>query len=611
MTVQRPSLPLLERQIAQRARQEAFESVLQILAAIDNRYGRLELVELGEFTSDGSDEDIALIFSSRFATALGALIIDPELVISAADFERMLMHHRWIDLIFSLSGYRTSDHLIPLLAKIQDNKMTFEGGNFLRLLAIRSMNSRIPVNFDEYVRANGVGALLSFLNYISSRYVFWPRSFDFRERLLEWIPGRLDQVKLGGMTLARLPEIYMHCSYAITPKKHAIKADLMKQMRRACLELGCTEVPAKLPDSIPKRPTIVVAAEHFLPGHAVHRTHSRAIASLRERFHVVGVIYPNPIGTPIADFFDECIPMPAMEFLPAIRYLAGEIAARKPVLMFYLGVGMVPQTIALASMRLAPIQCVSFGHTATTMSEAMDYFILPEDFAGAPETFSEKVLAVPKAAMPFAPRPFQAMPRPQSDETVRVAVPASTMKLNPRLFDAFARIVKGAKKKTEIQLFPLAGTGLPYIELSRVVKARVPNAVVFAEAPHEVYMERLSKCHMFLCPFPYGNMNSIIDSFRLGMVGVCLDGAESHSHADTAFFARIGLPAELSARTVDDYVAAAIRLIDDPEWRTSCQNIVANADLDGAFFGGDASLFCDAIADLVWPKPAKGARRRA
>jgi hypothetical protein len=106
-------------------------------------------------------------------------------------------------------------------------------------------------------------------------------------------------------------------------------------------------------------------------------------------------------------------------------------------------------------------------------------------------------------------------------------------------------------------------------------------------------------------------MNSIIDSFRLGMVGVCLDGAESHSHADTAFFARIGLPAELSAATVDNYVAAAIRLIDDHQWRDSCQNIVTNADLDDAFFSGDASLFCDAIADLVWPKTPKASRRGA
>jgi len=229
----------------------------------------------------------------------------------------------------------------------------------------------------------------------------------------------------------------------------------------------------------------------------------------------------------------------------------------------------------------------------------MDYFILPADFAGAAHTFSEKVLKLPKAAMPFAPRPFTRYDRPPPDGIVRVAVPASTMKLNPRLFEALARIAAGVTSRLEFHFFPLAGTGLPYIELSRAVKAQVPSAIVFPELPHEAYMERLSKCDLFLCPFPYGNMNGIIDCFRFALPGLCLDGAETHSHADTAFFARIGLPAALAAKTVDDYVAMAVRLIDDADWRESCAKLVTGADLEAAFFKGDTSLFCDAIAGLI------------
>jgi HMW1 domain 2 len=431
--------------------------------------------------------------------------------------------------------------------------------------------------------------------------VFHPRAFELRERLLEWLPNRLSELQLGSLTLARLPEIYMHCSYAITPRKHAIKKELMRQMRRACLDAGVGEVPAGMPIPMDDRPTVVVVAEHFVPGHAVHRTHSRSIASLRERFRLVGAIYPDPRGTSIEGMFDECIDMPPWDFISTVAHVAKEILARKPALVFYLGVGMVPQVIGLASLRLAPIQCVSFGHTATTMSEAMDYFILPEDFVGSPDTFSENVLALPRAAMPFAPRPFEKLPKQPPDGTIRVAVPASTMKLNPVLFEVLAGIVGRAKTRTEIQFFPLAGTGLPYIELARVVKARIPGATVFPEAPHETYMERLNRCDFFLSPFPYGNMNSIVDAFRLGLPGVCLDGVEAHSHADTAFFARIGLPQELAANTVEDYEEAAVRMIDDAKWRAHCQEIVSGADLDAAFFEGDSKLFCKAIADIVWP----------
>jgi len=99
-------------------------------------------------------------------------------------------------------------------------------------------------------------------------------------------------------------------------------------------------------------------------------------------------------------------------------------------------------------------------------------------------------------------------------------------------------------------------------------------------------------------------MNSILDCFQLGLPGVCLDGPEPHSHADGAFFARIGLPQDLVTQSIEDYVAAAVKLIEDGEWRSRCRAIVENADLDAAFFAGDAGLFCKAIADLVWSKPS-------
>lgn len=114
-------------------------------------------------------------------------------------------------------------------------------------------------------------------------------------------------------------------------------------------------------------------------------------------------------------------------------------------------------------------------------------------------------------------------------------------------------------------------------------------------------MGRLGQCDFFLCPFPYGNTNGIVNSFQLGLPGVCLDGEEAHAHTDAALFARIGLPAELTTKSVDEYVRAAIRLVDDRMWRALCTEIVRIADLEAAFFEGDTGLFCNAIEDLIWP----------
>jgi hypothetical protein len=604
MTSERPSLPQLERLVADQRYTEALEMVLSMLQAIDNRAGRVDNLLAGVNYPGGTEEDIAVVFATRFAAVFGRLLTEPSLEFTPTTFERLLTHYRWIDLIFSLGGFRNSDNFLSLIAKdAGNNQLGFAGPNFLRLLAMLTMNSFINVDFDQFWRANPVASAISFFNYISSRYVFSRRAFEFRERLLEWFPARLPDVKLGGMALSRLPEVYMHCSYAMTPKKHAIKRPLMEQMRRACLAAGAVESPIAIPPKSDERATIVVVGERFTPGHAIFRTHSRAVHSLREKFRLVGVLQPNPIGTPVAESFDECIPIPGGDFFAVVKHLAAEITRRQPVLIFFPSIGMVSLVIALASLRLAPIQCASYGHMATTMSPVMDYMIFPEDFVGAPHCFSEKILALPKEAMPFTPRaPIEKSERRPPEGTVRIAIPASTMKLNPLLFDALARIGAGAKANLAFQFFPLAATGLPYFELSRILRTRLPRAKAFPEAPHQTYMARLAACDLFLCPFPYGNTNSIVDTFQMALPGVCLDGEEAHAHTDTALFARVGLPRELCAQSVDDYVAAAIKMIDYPEWRAHCTEIVQKADLDGAFFRGDPGLFCKAIENLIWPE---------
>jgi hypothetical protein len=617
MAADKPSLAAFERQVARRELEPASITALSILRAIDGKYGRLDGVELGEPAPHLSQEDIAKEFCTRFAAAYGTLVSDPGFQMTPVGFESVMSVHRWVDLIFAISGFRTTDHLLPLVADPGEGQgFRFNADNAARLFTVLSTNSRYGIDFEQCWRARPAVAATAFLQYISSRYVFRPRAFDFRERLLEWLPPHLDKVKLGLTALSGIAEIYMHCSYAMTPKKHDIKASIMRQMRRACLNAGCPEMtvaPALKPGEMP---VAIVTAEHFTDGHAVHRTHSLAARSLRERFRLVGIIHPKSPGPPVEDYFDEIIPIPPGAFFQSVKGLAQEILKREPAVVFHLGVGMVSKIIALASLRLAPVQCVSFGHTASTMSPVMDHYILPEDFVASRDVFSENVLALPIGAFPFVPprvrqSASRRAPASDGDGILRVAVPASTMKLNPRVFRTLAAISEQAKHKIEYQFYPLASRGLAHIHLANVVAGVLPDAVVFPEAPYDVYLNRLAACDLFLCPFPYGNMNSIIDAVSLGLPGVCLDGPEAHSHADAAMFARMNFPAELTAQDASQYVASAVRLIDDADWRRRCREIATNADLDAAFFKGDPGLFCDAIAELVWAdrKTASGARK--
>ena len=609
MSDKRPSIAKFEAQVANGERQEALKTAVEIVLKINDGYGSLKVLDIDDIVAGNSVQDIPIVFCTRFAAAFGALLVDPELEIKPLAYEVLVGLHRWIDIIFTLSGFRSSDHFLRRLGEAKGGgQIGLKGGNFSRFLAMLALNSPagVHMDFNQFWQADRVAAAPAFMSYIRTRYVFRPNAFAFRERLLEWLPQHLSEVTLGSASLSRIQDIYMHCSYAITPKKHAIKAEIMKQMRRAALQAGVVEREQGATMSLSGKPTIAVVCEHIAVDHSIYRTHSLGIRALRERFNVLGFVYSEQIGPEVEDLFDETIAIADGAFFDVVRKTAEEIAERAPALIYYPSVGMNPHIIALASLRLAPVQCASYGHAASTMSPAIDYMVLPEDFAGSPDRFSEKLLPLPAHAMPFRPRghkrpvPKGAADR-KSDGLVRIGIPSSVMKLNPNFFEALRKIDVVSKNAVEYRFMPLGAVGIAHLALSNVVKSLLPSSKVFRQQAFDDYIERLGQCDFILCPFPYGNTNSIVDAIMVGLPGICLDGPEPHSHIDAGLFQRIGFSKRLIAQTVEDYVSEAVRLIDDENWRIECRKIAAGCDLEMAFYGKEAHLFCEALEKLVRP----------
>jgi hypothetical protein len=605
MTQPLPSLAAFERHVGARQTDAAVGEALRILRSIDETMGQIGGVELGAPITDATALDVHVRFATRFAAAYGDLLTQPDAQINATAVELFFVFHRWSDMMFALSGFQTSSHLLSRLGDSPSGQWTLSGSALIQFLLIFSPSSTLGIDLDECFKANSGATVVSALGYLSARSCVTRRACAFRERLLEWLPGHLEEVTLGRIRLGYIAEIYMHCSYAAAPGKHRIKADLISQMKKVLIGAGAKEMVAAPPPRA--KPRIVVVAEHFRGGHSVFRTHSRAVRALRERFEVIGVAYASRTDDEARACFDDLIDYPNGELIDSVRQVADAILAREPDIVFHLGVGMSNHVIALASLRLAPIQCCSYGHTATTMSPVVDYMILPDDFVGSEDVFSETVLRLPPEAIPYAPPVASEPPPPprsaeDAEGPLRIAVPASVMKINAQFLGALAQISARASRPIEFDFYPLAAVGLAHHHLAQEVKRVLPNAVVYAESPRTTYLDRLGRCAFFLCPFPYGNMNSIIDAMIMGVPGVCLDGAEAHAHADVAIFRRLGLPEALCAADLEAYIAAAVRLIDDADWRVECRQIACDVDLDKTFYAGDERLFCEAMYGLLKPQ---------
>ncbi len=103
-------------------------------------------------------------------------------------------------------------------------------------------------------------------------------------------------------------------------------------------------------------------------------------------------------------------------------------------LLFFADVGMDALTSTLAFLRMAPIQCVTWGHPDTTGSPAIDYFISSQllELPHAHGHYSEQLVTLPLLAT-YYERPqrqwtatqsslFSAAKRPQ-----RLPLPANTV----------------------------------------------------------------------------------------------------------------------------------------------------------------------------------------
>jgi len=77
--------------------------------------------------------------------------------------------------------------------------------------------------------------------------------------------------------------------------------------------------------------------------------------------------------------------------------LADAILADRLDILIHLDIGMAPAAIRLAALRLAPVQCVAWGHPTTTGLPTIDYFLssaLMEPAEGV-RHYSEKMVALP------------------------------------------------------------------------------------------------------------------------------------------------------------------------------------------------------------------------
>ncbi len=533
----------------------------------------------------------------RLGSAISALFSDKDFHFAPQNLSSLFSLQRWFASIFGASPFLNADHVVRALnlaGKGDLNHLEVSPHNLPKFCLLYLPESEIVLEIDALWDADQVLAASLGMALLSPRFLGSPQAHDKRETLLPWLTEKLPQIKsLDDLPFSIMHDVYMHCSYADRPDKHAIKGSINVLIGRwlNAHKLKPLNTPVEMfnPD---KKPTMLVCVEWFNVAHSIYRTHSRTIEAARKLFHVVGMglaYATDKIGHSV---FDEWVEIRPGNLKEQILQIRGEAERREAQIFYMPSVGMFPLTMMLTNIRLAPIMAMALGHPATTHSPHMDFVVVEEDYVGDPGCFSEELMILPSDGMPYRPSGLASFrPEPpiirENPETVNIVVAASAMKINPGFLIACKEIATRCKVPICFHFAVAFAQGMVFEQVKRVVNNVLgDSAIVYSQRGYKEYMDIVRRCDMFINPFPFGNTNGIIDTITAGLVGICKTGMEVHEHIDQGLFERFGLPNWLVTTDTEGYIKAAVKLAENHELRKSLRLKHAGPDKVERIFKG-------------------------
>lgn len=250
-------------------------------------------------------------------------------------------------------------------------------------------------------------------------------------------------------------------------------------------------------------------------------------------------------------------------------------------------VGMDPMAARLACLRLAPVQCVSWGHPDTTGLPTMDWFLTSDlmEPANADDRYTERLYRLPNLGIAYPPltapttaTDFAALGIP--DDATLILCCQYLSKYLPRYDRLLARIaarVPGAR---------LAFIDIRRPRLKAILWERLSAAFTaegLAAEDHVVFLPYMQpgvyaalndRADLYLDTIGWSGGNTTLEAVAHALPVVTLPGTFMRGRHSAAILTHIGVT-ETIADSEDAYVDLAARLGTDPAWRAGISARIA------------------------------------
>ena len=547
------------------------------------------------------------VLYTRLAAAIAALLADPETELTNTAYRQLLSLGIVTNNIFAASGFGFCDHALRCMGALPTpgQTHTFEGPQAsAKFHSVYSLDSSAGLDLRGLLNKSPALSLQLFLKYLNTKPILTPNGHARREEILG-LAERLQPAQLPDDidALIQASNAFMLCSYGGHPHKHAIKSVIAASVRDWMLRKGLNDTPFPATREIRERPTMLVASEFMLSNHVQYRYFGQWLRQLRKRFKLVLMTEDTQVDRACSNLFDE---VHAFAREGSGEHLDKAVAFIKhlaPDMIFYPSVGMKHWGVALASLRLAPIQFTALGHSASTFCPEIDYYVIERGYVSDPALFSEKVVLLPDESTRFERLPGLVLPSPrirQQPSVIRIALPSNLLKLNPRFLALCKTISETTSRPVEFHAFPNT-RHLDGDVATDCIQRWLPRSVVHSTLSYTEYLAKLNDCDLVLSPFPFGGLHSVVDSLRQGVPVLAMECPEPHGRTDAMLLRLLGMPGWTVCTTEKEYTEAAVRLLENDALRISLSNQALALDVDTRLFGDATTpLRTEALDAISW-----------
>lgn len=268
-----------------------------------------------------------------------------------------------------------------------------------------------------------------------------------------------------------------------------------------------------------------------------------------------------------------------------IEVVASEIYKQQYDVLIYPGIGMDTVTLKLAALRLAPIQCASWGHPVTTGMPSIDYYLSSElmELAEGDDHYSEKLIRLPNLSIWYEPsesfrgNSFNILIPERAKNEIVFLCSQNLLKYLPQydfIFPAIAKRVENARFIfIASSVSELTEKFMQRLELSFQSQGlTAADNVSILPYLNEADFAELNECAaIFLDSLGWSGCNTVFETLPFDTPIVTLPGSYMRGRHAYSILKMMGVE-ETIAGDIDDYVSIAVRLALDTQWRKDVAN---------------------------------------